>query len=316
MHKRRPDGYANEGAIDEYVPQSPLRTEPAKFQDLLDMDDEDPSTIDYPTNDASLQQDLGGMNMSSNNSFSGPGNVYATQQPVSNYYGNAVYQQQLPIGAPVQQAFFANPVYSTVPAIVPVPAAIPAAIPAPAIQASPFNPFLAKSTTAGSPTTGIPVVQSQPRAAAPPNNDLLSLGNQTRSNGPVVLDPFSKTSGSNDTVPVVAPKRASMPPITVSTLVNPMQQATITKAGPPSPTRSADLFSLSMQTGYVAPKVLVLTAQVGRGLEVLATCKLMIVNYSCGSVACRHSQMFLEMTLINRSLNPLKDFAILFNVNT
>ncbi|KAJ3048912.1 AP-2 complex subunit beta, partial [Rhizophlyctis rosea] len=66
----------------------------------------------------------------------------------------------------------------------------------------------------------------------------------------------------------------------------------------------ADLFGVGLTAGYVAPKTQFLSAQNGKGLEIV------------GTFSRKHGQVYMEMTFTNKAMQPLSDFAILFNKNT
>ena len=67
---------------------------------------------------------------------------------------------------------------------------------------------------------------------------------------------------------------------------------------------NTSLLNLSGDTVYVPPKQMVLQAASAKGLEI------------SGTFARRSGQMTMELTIVNRSLQPLTDFAIQFNKNT
>ncbi|OAJ41651.1 hypothetical protein, variant 2 [Batrachochytrium dendrobatidis JEL423] len=121
----------------------------------------------------------------------------------------------------------------------------------------------------------------------------------------VLLDPFAKTSGFSGATGVN------------NTFTSPsIGQSTIEKEISPRgnlfnpPTNgivdsiTQDLFSLNMQNGFVPVKTIFLTAQTGRGFEIQGC-----FTRLDGVMAC-------EMVFTNRALQPLTDFAIMFNKNS
>ena len=69
-------------------------------------------------------------------------------------------------------------------------------------------------------------------------------------------------------------------------------------------TIGGDLFSINSVTNFIAPKKLVLSANAAKGMEVQAT------------FARRQGQMMMDLTVTNRALQPISDFALQFNKNT
>ena len=56
--------------------------------------------------------------------------------------------------------------------------------------------------------------------------------------------------------------------------------------------------------GYVPPKQVWLDATRGKGLQIE------------GTFARKAGQIYMELTFINKSINPLTDFAVQFNTNS
>lgn len=296
---------------DDTVQHQPM---PSQYADLLDtVEDEIP---DFPITYDSLRS-AGAYTPSENVNFAQIGN----QNPFGGmgtastmYYGNAGTAPAM-VTLP---NFAVNNISNLQRSMQGVPAqpqiqTIP-------VQPSPYNPFTAHSSQ--------PVIPIQPHSeahlphsrfvAAPP----LSVITKRATGGPqntsptsppygkpvavsdVMLDPFSKTSGTALHVPSNnAPTRNNAPVNVNTSIASPLQRLSLGQSSQVSPIENT-LPSLSMQNVIFLEKSLFLSAQDGRGLEI------------SGSFALRHSVMFLDLTFANKALQPLTDFSILFNTNS
>eukprot|EP00842_Homolaphlyctis_polyrhiza_P003867 jgi/Hompol1/4481/HPOL_003648-RA len=129
---------------------------------------------------------------------------------------------------------------------------------------------------------------------------------------PAILDPFAKTSSSltsqkpsSNIGPIGTNVAGSLAPSGMDSFMGTMGSigsGTNQVAG--TTNLAADLYSLSLHTSYTAPKTLFMAASTGRGLE---------IN---GTFVRNRSILSCDMTLTNRALQPLTEFAILFNKNS
>ncbi|KAJ3029212.1 AP-2 complex subunit beta [Rhizophlyctis rosea] len=154
---------------------------------------------------------------------------------------------------------------------------------------------------------------------------------KTSATANATLDPFAKTSTTINTAPTTTSSATASlasatsltiasnpfgafsqgptsPPADVAPIVGGMSQLNVGGAGaafrPVGAAGAQDLFSVGLQSGFVPPKSVFLNAQSGKGLEIT------------GTFSRRQGQVYMEMTFANNALQPLGDFAILFNKNS
>jgi hypothetical protein len=304
---------------DDTVQHQPM---PSQYADLLDtLEDDIP---DFPITYDSLRS-AGVYTPSENVNFGsvpvpGAQNSFGGMGVASNLYYNTAGAAPSTITAPnfavknmsnLQHSMYGVPAQPQTQTMLPV-------------QPSPYNPFTAHHSQPAIPVQPPNVSGFVPPthfAVAPP----LSIVTKGTIGGPqntsptspqygkpvtvsdVMLDPFSKTSGT--ALPISsnnAPARSQMPVNVNASIASPLQRLSLGQSSldaKVSPTANT-LQSVSMQSGITLEKSLFLAAQDGRGLEIR------------GSFALRHSIMFLDLTFANKALQPMTDFSILFNTNS
>nr|KAJ3420883.1 AP-1 complex subunit beta-1 [Polyrhizophydium stewartii] len=165
--------------------------------------------------------------------------------------------------------------------------------PVPPLASRPIGGGIGTGAGAGAlglgPGAGMPVGGQMAFGATP---------NLTSSGAGAVLDPFAKTSTGVGLGTATPLSSSTMSPM------SPSREPSAHPAAAGVGEITQDLYSLSLQTGFATQKTLFLAAQMGRGLEIQ------------GAFVRRHGVLTCEMVLTNRALQPLSDFAILFNKNS
>ncbi|KAJ3020609.1 AP-1 complex subunit beta-1 [Thoreauomyces humboldtii] len=162
-------------------------------------------------------------------------------------------------------------------------------------QSPVYNPSGTGSFPAGHSGALVASMVSQVPMAAPPT---ASLGTP---NPLATLDPFAKTSSNTATATPPPPSNSYQQP-SGSGITGALAGLSLSS----SSGTGGDLASLAMDIhgANAAPKVLLLSAQNGKGLEI------------SGTFARRQGVMYLDLTLANKALQPLTTQGILFNKNS